>query len=108
MSALAFLETVLEPVPVEGPAAPQPGLVYELHPGHGEAWERLEIIHTPDGQRILEQGHTYKYILEPTPFVLEGLVRALEAITPRQLQNGLATIGPRGVRMLEKKHGRVA
>ncbi len=110
MSALPWLETILNPAPVPaGQAAPaKPGLVYELHPGHGEGWERVEIMRMSDGPRILEQGHSYRYVLEPTPFVLESLVRALEAITPRQLENNLATIGARGARILEQKHGRVS
>ena len=107
VSALSFLETILEPAPTTGREA-QPGLVYELQPGHVEGWERLEIIHTKGGQRVLEQGHNYRYVLEVTPFVLESLVRALEAITARQLENHLATIGPRGARILEKKRGRAA
>jgi hypothetical protein len=77
-------------------------LVYELTPGHIEGWERVELERTSAGYRILEFGHNYRYDLEPTSFVLDGLERALKRITLAQIARGQASIGPRGLRVLER------
>ena len=77
-------------------------LVYELTPGWIEGWEIAELVQTTAGICILERGHNYSYDLEPTPFVLDGLERALKRITPKMLGRGEASIGPRGLRVLER------
>jgi hypothetical protein len=60
-------------------------LVYELIPGHIESWEVVELVRTKTGSCILKRGHNYRYNLEPTRFVLDGLERALKRITPPQI-----------------------
>jgi hypothetical protein len=77
-------------------------LVYELQPGHIEGWERVEFERTLDGVRILGFGYDYRYDLEPTTFVLDGLERALKRITSAQIAKGEASLGPRGLRVFER------
>lgn len=77
-------------------------LVFELTPGWVEGWVRVDWVRTRAGVRLLEQGHTHRYDLEPTAFVLAGFERALKRITPSQIARGEAQIGSRGLRVLER------
>ena len=92
MSAISFMHTNAEPAE----------LVYERCPGWIEGWERVRLIRNKTGTRVVMEGHNFRYDLEPTTFVLEGITRALQRFTPDQIERGEVVIGTRGLKVLER------
>jgi hypothetical protein len=74
-------------------------LVYEVTPGHAEGWESVTLERTMQGVKVVIcMGHAH-YRLEPTPFVLEGLLKTIRRIARGQIPN--AKLGCVGWRALE-------
>ena len=92
MSSIFFMANNAEPAE----------LVYERCPGWIEGWERVRLVRNKRGNRIIMEGHNYRYDLEPTTFVLEGITRALQRFTPDQIERGEVVIGTRGLTVLER------
>jgi hypothetical protein len=88
-----------------GQIAPTPGLVYEIVPGHAEGWERVTLERRTQGVKVVVcQGHA-EYALEPTPFVLEGLLTTIRRISRGELPK--ATLGCVGLKALERTSRRI-
>jgi hypothetical protein len=74
-------------------------LVYEVTPGHAEGWERVTLERTVQGVKVVVcQGHA-QYKLEPTAFVLQGLLKTIKRIARGELAH--AELGRVGWRALE-------
>jgi hypothetical protein len=88
-----------------GQIAPIPGLVYEIVPGYAEGWERVTLERRTQGVRVVVcQGHA-EYALEPTPFVLEGLLTTIRRISRGELP--MAKLGCVGLNALERISRRI-
>lgn len=78
---------------------PDPGLVYEIQPGHAEGVETCHLERTPEGVRVVVNMGGIVYRLEATVFVLEGLPNTIKRIGRGEFPH--ASLGPVGIQALE-------
>lgn len=74
-------------------------LIYEVRPGWAEGVETCHLERTASGVRVVLNMGGVVYRLEPTVFVLEGILHTLRRIARGEVRH--AQLGPVGIRALE-------